>query len=131
MRGRMVTVLFFAAVVLCGVSRAEPRVHCERPAFQFGSVDSSSTVETAFTIQNTGDAVLEFTKIRCCCGVSSQLSSMTVLPGSNSVLSVRFVLKGRRGPQLKTVYLISNDPVTPFYKVRLMGRVHEGDGGDV
>ncbi len=115
--------IFLFALLLFGVAGAEPRIHCESPAFQFGSMDSSSTVKTSFMIRNTGDETLAFTKVRNCCGVLSQLSKMTILPGSNAVLSVQFVLKGRKGPQLKTIYLISNDLKEPFYKIRLMGRV--------
>lgn len=122
MRGLTPKVLF--AIIITGASAvAAPQIDCENPVYQFGTMDSSSTVKTSFVIQNTGDEPLEFTKVRNCCGVSSQLSGMTIPSGSNAVLSVDFNLEGRKGPQLKTIYLISNDPQEPFYKIRLMGRV--------
>jgi hypothetical protein len=119
---RLTPALLLLAAMMGGFAEAAPRIHCENPVYQFGSVEAASTVETTFTIHNTGDEPLEVTKFRNCCGVASELNSMHIPPGSNVTLMVHFALEGRRGPQLKTIYLISNDPVESFYKIRLMGR---------
>ncbi len=122
MRGLTLTLRVFLTAMIGGLAEAAPRIHCENPVYQFGSVEAASSVETTFTIHNTGDEPLEVTKVRNCCGVASELSSMHIPPGSNATLMVHFALEGRIGPQLKTIYLISNDPVESFYKIRLMGR---------
>jgi len=105
-----------------GGVEAASRIHCENPVYQFGSCDNAEIVEHRFLLKNLGTVPLEIEKVRACCGVSASLEDTTILPGSNTVLHMSFSLQGRKGPQLKTIYVISNDPKTPFYKLRLIGR---------
>jgi hypothetical protein len=91
-----------------------PRIVCAEPTYNFGEMDESNTVEHGYIISNAGDATLNITNVRAGCGCTvASLRDTAVSPGSQTVVTVRFSLRGRRGSQNKSVTVRSNDPLTP------------------
>lgn len=119
------------AVLLCHCSglagpepahaAGQPQIACRAPVHDFGAMDNRLSVTNAFVLENRGTAPLRISGVRACCGSSARLSSMVVPPGSNSVLEVRLSLHRRKGRQIKTVYVMSDDPVRPRYRIQLKG----------
>jgi len=86
-------------------------------------VGDADTVEHVFTLDNQGDEVLLFGRLRACCGATASLRDQQVSPGSNTLLNVKLSLRGRRGPLNKSIYLATNDPRQPHMMLRITGVV--------
>lgn len=101
-----------------------PRIYCEQPLFDFGTADSSTTIEHTFVIQNIGDTTLEITQVRPACGCTlANISEKMIPPGGRSEITARLSLAGRNGPQSKPITILSNDPQNPEYRVTMAGTV--------
>ncbi len=101
-----------------------PRIYCEQPLFDFGSADSSTTIEHTFVIQNIGDTTLEITQVRPACGCTlANISEKMIPPGGQSEITARLSLAGRNGPQSKPITILSSDPQNPEYRVTMAGTV--------
>ena len=101
-----------------------PRIYCEQPLFDFGSADSSTTIEHTFVIQNIGDTTLEISQVRPACGCTlANITEKTIPPGGRSEITARLSLAGRNGPQSKPITILSNDPQNPEYRVTMAGTV--------
>lgn len=104
-----------------------PRIACDQPLFDFGTVDNSQTIEHTFVIRNTGDTTLEISNVRPACGCTlANISEKMVPPGGESHITARLSLQGRTGPQSKPITILSNDPQTPEFRVTLAGTAVSG-----
>lgn len=124
--------IWFAPVLglhLCGMGgltvpvSAAPRVACDSPTFDFGTLNDADTVEHSFTLENCGDEPLTFGQVRACCGATASLRDTRIDPGTNTRFDVRLSLKGRLGPVSKSLYVAINDPRQPHLTLTLTGRV--------
>lgn len=101
-----------------------PRIVCDEPVFDYGTVDASTVVEHTFTIRNEGTLTLEISRVHASCGCTvANISSQQVPPGGESKISSRLSLQGRSGPQQKTIVIDSNDPDQPQFVLTLRGVV--------
>jgi hypothetical protein len=107
---------------------AAPRIECREPVHDFGSLCSTQIVTHTFRIGNAGDGDLSILSLRECCGATIQLADRLVAPGTSTALSVTLSLRGREGKQRKSFYVISDDPVQPYYRVALQGHVTRAPG---
>ena len=102
-------------------SNDAPRIACAEPAYDFGALDNSRAIAHTFTISNAGSAELVIGNVRACCGSTARLDHDRLPPGSNATLAVTLSLAGRTGPIHKSIYLASNDPIQPFFRISLSG----------
>lgn len=58
-----------------------------------------------------------------CCGADSRLTTNSVLPQTNAVLTIALSLAGRSGPMHKSIYIHSNDPTNPIYQLKIIGNI--------
>ncbi len=101
-----------------------PRIVCDEPVFDYGTVDASTVVEHTFTIRNEGTLTLEISRVHASCGCTvANISSQSIPPGGESQISSRLSLQGRSGPQQKTIVIDSNDPQTRQLVLTLRGVV--------
>lgn len=99
-----------------------PRLVCEAPEFDFGTVDNSQTVEHTYVLKNTGDLTLEITQVRPSCGCTvASITERNVPPGGETRITARLSLAGRQGPQHKVTTVESNDPQQPHFMLVLKG----------
>ena len=116
---------FFVAQLLlncvASTSMAKPKLHCESPKYDFGTVIGGGSITNAFVLTNTGDEPVVVSKIKNCCGVTSALVPMTIPPGSNAVCTSVFNTKNRYGRQDKQILLITNDKKHLYFDLRLPG----------
>lgn len=121
-------ILLCLAVLLAGGSQlgAAPRITFDKTSHEFGTRRSSETVRANFMIANRGDEPLEITEIRASCGcTTAKLETRTIDPGDSVPLIVNFSLRGRSGPQHKTVKIHSNDPDARVSRLALKATVEE------
>ena len=108
-------------IASAGPADGAPRIECDQPVYDFGTVDNAESIEHTFLIWNRGTAPLEIGKIRACCGSTAKMPTQTIDPGTNVPLRVTLSLRRRRGKQRKSIYIGSNDPRQPYLQVRLIG----------
>jgi len=99
-----------------------PRIACDEPNFDFGTVDNQTTVEHTFVIKNTGDTTLEITQVKPACGCTvAEMTEKMVPPGGESHVTAKLSLQGRSGLQSKAITIFSNDPQNPQFRVSING----------
>lgn len=97
---------------------AEPALTCLAPHHDFGAVKDRGEVVHAYTVKNTGTDDLIISKIHSSCScVVSDHGERTIPPGQESEIEVRYLLKGLKGKQRKTIYLHTNDKSAPYYRL--------------
>lgn len=121
---RLRLLLIAVCCVIATSAVAAPRVECDAPNYDFGTLIGQDELVHEFTVWNRGDSELVINKVRACCGMKASMGSMTIAPGSNAACRVVFDLSGRRGEQNKQVWLATNDPGHPYLDLRLTG-VHK------
>jgi len=118
------TVLMLLAIC-CGAAYAAPKLVVEEPAFDFGEILKGDQVKHVFKISNGGDAPLTIEKVKTSCGCTAALLSEKVLaPGQAADVKTNFDSTRFQGAIHKTVYLTTDDPDQPEYKLYLTGKVH-------
>ena len=101
-----------------------PRLTCDESAYNFGTVQNRDSIEHTFLLRNDGDEDLVIDRVRTSCGcTAAHLNKQTVPPGKEVELATRLSLKGRDGKQHKNVYVYSNDPKSPLFKLALVGEI--------
>ena len=121
----MKTLLPIALLLLGGLATAQdkaPRIACDEPTFDFGSLDNSQTVKHTFIVKNAGTDTLNISRVKPACGCTvANISSKVVEPGQTTEITASLNLKGRTGRQLKPMTVYSNDPKAPQFRLTLQG----------
>lgn len=100
----------------------KPVIVCDEPVFDFGEVDSSSSVTHTFVLRNDGNALLTIGKIKPACGCTvANITSKNLAPGETAEISTKLSLKNKVGAQRKTIAVDSNDPETPKLTLSMVG----------
>ena len=88
-----------------------PKIVCAEPTYHFGEMENVKDVEHTFLLKNEGDLSLEIRQVRPSCGCTvANISQKTIPPGGQAEVTTRLSLRGRQGPQHKTISVESNDP---------------------
>ncbi|MDF7801992.1 DUF1573 domain-containing protein [Pontiellaceae bacterium B1224] len=115
-------VLLFWSLWLAALpSLAAPRLHCDSPKYDFGTVIGQEKVMREFILWNRGDSPVQISKIKNCCGVESTIIPMKILPGSNAVCTSIFTTRNRYGKQDKQILIASNDRKNPYFELKIVG----------
>lgn len=102
----------------------QPRIVCAEPNYGFGRVVGTNQVAHVFKIANDGNAPLIITRIHAACGCTEvEIVSDTIAAHEATDLSVKFNTAGRVGPQRKSIYIHSNDPLNPILCLMLNGDI--------
>ena len=115
--------LLMGTICFAATPSTLPRIVCDNPVYDFGTLSNTGAVTHAFTIRNTGGSPLQIGKVKACCGSTAKMDVMLLPPGSNTTLNVELRVRGRRGKQRKSFYVASNDPATPNLRLALEGTV--------
>lgn len=101
-----------------------PRLNIADRVYDFGKLNQGTVVETVFEITNQGKQKLNVRKIKsnCAC-VIAEIDKYDIKPGKSTKVTVRFDSKGRRGNQIKSVTLYTNDPIDPTQQVSVKANV--------
>ena len=118
---------YFAPMTQEELSKA-PRVAFDRTSHDFGTIPQGKVVTTEFTFTNTGQSTLNIRKTKANCGCTvSQPEKTTLAPGESSTLLVTFNSEGRRGRQLKSIAVFTNDPTKPTRQLNITAYVPGDD----
>jgi cytochrome c biogenesis protein CcdA len=102
---------------------AAPRIVSFAPVHDFGDQLATASLTHTFVIENRGDSELVLGRIHACCGATARLDSNAVAPGEQATLHVTLSLAGRKGPQTKNLFVASNDPAAPLFRLTMRSNV--------
>lgn len=68
---------------------AAPRIACDSPKYDFGTVIGQEKITREFVLWNRGDSLLKIPKIKDCCGVKSTITPMVIPPRIQRRVQVR------------------------------------------
>ena len=99
-----------------------PKISVKKDHHDFGTIVEGEVVTHKFEITNTGTAELIISQVRASCGcTAAKPDKMNLKPGEKTFVKVDFNSENRLGPQEKFVYVSSNDPINPEYKLSFTG----------
>ena len=101
-----------------GGSAGAPRIELETTSLELGEMPNGEIAERVVAVRNDGDAPLVVTSITTSCGcTTAALEPMTIAPGESGALRIAFDSGAHgpelRGPLMREVTLVSNDPALP------------------
>lgn len=110
----------FAAAVFAQINA--PKISVAKNHHDFGTIVEGEVVTHQFEVKNTGTAELVISQVRASCGcTAAKPEKMNLKPGEKTFVKVEFNSENRLGPQQKFVYVSSNDPNNPEYKLSFSG----------
>jgi hypothetical protein len=98
----------------------------EKETFDFGDIAEAQKVDYAFKLKNSGKSMLIIRKISASCGCTAVMpQTTTIKPGETVDLKVVFDAANKKGPQNKSITVITNDPVNSRKVIWVRGNVLE------
>lgn len=103
-----------------------PRLTFDKKRYDFGTIEEGAQVKASFVLTNTGKQTLNIRNIKTSCGcIVANLGTDTLKPSSSTTLEITFDATARRGNQIKSITVFSNDPATPTQKITLLATINE------
>ncbi len=88
-----------------------PKASAQITEYNFGDIKQGDVVSYDFKVMNNGGDILKIIDVRASCGcTAAQPEKKELKPGESTTIKVTFNSKGRKGAQIKTVRVITNDP---------------------
>lgn len=104
-----------------------PDIRFNEYIYNFGEVEQGKKVLFKFHFRNVGRKVLKISKVRSTCGcIVGNLTKTEFLPGEKGTITGVFNTYGRRGLQIETIYVHTNDPVMSLIPLKIQGFVNPG-----
>jgi len=100
-----------------------PEIKFEQMICDFGEVGPSEKITGEFKFTNTGEGLLEITKVGRCCGVVTSLDKMEYKPGESGVLKVEWNSGPQESTMTRQLVVHSNDPNTPSTNLTIKAKV--------
>lgn len=119
MRKTLLILIGLLLLAACGGAAAgAPRIALEAATLELGEMPNGRIAEREVAVRNDGDAPLVVSSVITSCGcTTAALEPMTLAPGESGALRVTFDSGAHgpdlRGPLMREVTLMSNDPATP------------------
>lgn len=123
---RYLLFVILLALVFPMLGKAEngPKLVCDQPVYNFGTVNRSAVVTNVFVIRNEGDTTFAAGMPRSTCSCTAvQLDKRLIGPGESANLTAIFTAEDRRGEQRKAIYLPEAGAFEPVLKFYMTGIV--------
>jgi hypothetical protein len=105
---------------------AEPnyKLVCDKPEFNFGTVNQSAVITNVFTVRNDGELTFPYKYLRTSCGCTKgRISKRMIGPGETAEVSVVFKAAGRKGEQDKKILIVPMNSDLPALVLTMKGEV--------
>jgi hypothetical protein len=101
-----------------------PKISAPQQEFDFGDIIEGKIVKHDFIIFNLGGEPLTISKVKASCGCTvANPAKNDLLPNDTTTIKVSFNSTHRMGKQHKYVYIFSNDPENPQYRIEFSANV--------
>jgi hypothetical protein len=120
---RKMSLLFLLSFVTGIIAQINaPKISVKNDHHDFATIVEGEIVTHQFEIKNAGTAELIISQVHASCGcTAAKPEKMKLKPGEKTFVKVEFNSENRLGPQEKFVYVSSNDPINPEYKLSFVG----------
>ncbi len=112
-----------ATAGISGNNLPKPKIVFENRLLDFGKIGRQSTPTGEFKFTNTGNAVLEISKVSQCCGVVTTLEKNKYEPGEKGVIKVSYTANALVGKIARQPVVYSNDPVEPNLTLSIIAEI--------
>lgn len=105
----------------------QPRLHVSQRLHDLGTILEGNIIELTWLLENHGDADLLIERVKATCGctvIKMEDDEKIVPPGRSVNIRAEFNSQGRRGNQIKSVIVYSNDPAEPELRLRFQAQVY-------
>ncbi len=114
--------VFFASTAFAQIG--QPKISAMHKKFDFGKVAQHRFVSHDFIIYNTGTSPLKIKNVKSSCGCTvAKPAKNEIAPGESAKISVTFNTDSRTGNQRKHIYIYSNDPANPEFRLSITARI--------
>jgi hypothetical protein len=104
------------------------KIKFDTTTYDFGTIKEGQKVETEFKFTNIGDSLLRIRKVKGSWGCTASNAEKSILKkGESSKINVSIATEGKSGKIMKTVTVISNDPVNPNIQLNITGTIEKKD----
>lgn len=116
---------YFKSVPGAEENVARPQIGVSPQDFDFGQIQYGQTVKYAFSVKNTGEALLEIDRVGTSCSCTkAEIAKTKLNPGEETSVLVTYdsgAMSGdhAKGLQERIIYIRSTDPVNPQVEVTL------------
>jgi hypothetical protein len=100
-----------------------PKIQFKETSYDFGTAAQNTAVKHLFKFKNVGTDTLKITQVRTSCGCTAAESSKIIAPQKDGQIEVTYNTGANLGKVSKTVYVFSNDAVSPQRSVSIQGVV--------
>ena len=104
------------------VAKGVPQIEFDSVEYDFGEVVPRAKAVGHFKVTNAGNASLEISEVKKCCGATLNWAKKTLKPGESSALEVTYTFVNV-GAMKKNLYVSSNDPDDPRITLTIKGSV--------
>lgn len=105
----------------------QPRLHVAQRIHDLGTILEGNITELTWLLENHGDADLVIERVKATCGctvIKMEDDEKIVPPGGSVNIRAEFNSQGRRGKQVKSVLVYSNDPAERELTLRFHAQVY-------
>ncbi|MDT8308970.1 MAG: DUF1573 domain-containing protein [Bacteroidales bacterium] len=101
-----------------------PKIVFENPTFDFGTAKTGDVVKHTFSFTNQGlsDLIIHRTQAACSC-TATMPTKKNLKPGESAEIALQFNTSGRKGKQVKTITVITNDYANPKTVLTIKGNL--------
>jgi hypothetical protein len=93
---------------------AAPKIELPTKLHDFGTATEGDKLTHVLQVKNTGTGNLVLDRVTTSCGCTSAvIKTKEIAPGGTGEIEVTFDTTARRGPNRKTITILSNDPNSP------------------
>ena len=101
-----------------------PRMHVDKPVFDFGQVEQGDKVTHDFRFTNQGNRDLRVQSVKTSCGCTAAvIAAETIPPGTEGTIQATFDTKRFAGQKAKDIRVHTNDPLNPVTTLTLRGEI--------
>ena len=101
-----------------------PRMHVDKPVFDFGRVEQGEKVTHEFRFTNQGNRDLRVQSVKTSCGCTAAvIAADTIPPGTEGTIQATFDTKQFAGRKAKDIRVHTNDPLSPVTTLTLRGEI--------
>lgn len=117
-------IFLISLLSISAMSATGPKIDV-KGQIELGKISSGSIKEKTIPIKNKGDKELFIKDFYASCGCTSvNITSQHIAPNGKTNLKIKYNTKGMKsGKDNKSIYIISNDPVSPKLEIKLTAEI--------
>ena len=101
------------------------KISVDAVEYNFGTATEGDRIAHDFMISNTGKSTLYIRKLKSSCGCTAGNPEKRELdPGESTPIKATFNTHGKKGKQMRTIDVITNDPTQPKVTLKITGNLN-------